>query len=207
MYKPNRVMTFARTRLLIVVIVGGTVSPLLAQTPEAEVKAFLQKRDLEIKEAVGELSPDATAETRDAVAELINARIDFSEMGRLALGDHFAELSDEEQQRFVATFAAIVRSQALGDLSVYQAEVTYNSIDVTEDRARAQTSALMEDVTLPVDYLLHRKDDLWWVYDIVIDGVSTIDGYSVSFRSYIRRRGFDAFMASLDRRLARDTAK
>ncbi len=190
-------------RTLIVVAATVIVLPVRAQNPEAEVLAFLQKRDMEIKAAVGEMSADATVDTRDAVAELINARIDFGEMGRRALGPHANDLSEEELERFINTFAAIVRSQALGDLSVYQAEIAYKDISVTGDEASAHTSAVMKDVTLPVKYLLLREDNNWWLYDIVIDGVSTIDGYAVSFRSFIRKRGFDTFMANLDRRLAR----
>ena len=163
----------------------------------------MQQRDTEIKAAVNELSADATSETRDAVAKLINARIDFYEMGCRALGTYCNELAEKDIKRFVATFAAIVRSQALGDLGIYKAEVTYSAISVTGDEARAQTSARMEEVELPVTYLLHRKDANWWVYDIVIDGVSTVDGYAVSFQGYIRKRGFEALMTSLERRLDR----
>ena len=175
----------------------------MAQDSAREVRQFLEQRDRDIKAAVGSLEAEDSGVNRQRAAGLINERIDFAEMGRLALGPHYEDLSATDRERFVSTFAAIVRSQALSDISIYRARVTYDSVRVTGAKAFVQTRALVNGTTLGVDYLLHRKEDGWWLYDIVIDGVGTVDGYSVSFRSYIRKRGFERFMQSLENRLSR----
>ncbi len=175
----------------------------MAQGSASEVRQFLEQRDLQIKAAIESLETEDSSESRERAAKLINERIDFAEMGRLALGPHFVDLSAADQERFVSTFAAIVRSQALSDLSVYRASVTFDSVRVTGPTAFVRTRANVSGTTLEVDYLLHRQEDDWWLYDIVIDGVGTVDGYSVSFRSYIRKRGFERFMQSLENRLSR----
>lgn len=174
--------------------------PGLAQGPEADVRAFLQTRDHDIKQAVAHLE-GGTQKERDRAASLINDQIDFEEMGRLALGDYWSDLTDAQRADFVATFGAIVRGQSLSDLTVYNAVVTIDSIGVSGAKAYVRTRADVDGTALKVEYLLRRKNDAWWLYDIILDDVGTVEGYAISFQTYIRKRGFERFMASLKKKL------
>lgn len=174
--------------------------PGLAQSPEADVRAFLQTRDRDIKQAVARLE-DGTQTERDRAASLINDQIDFEEMGRLALGNYWSDLTEAQRADFVATFGAIVRGQSLSDLTVYNAVVTIDSIGVSGTKAYVRTRADVEGTALKVEYLLRRKDEAWWLYDIILDDVGTVEGYAISFQTYIRKRGFEQFMASLKKKL------
>ena len=186
-------------RLLGVVLICLPI-PGLAQSPETEVRVFLQTRDRDIKQAVARLV-GGTQKERDRAASLINDQIDFAEMGRLALGDYWSDLTDAQRADFVATFGAIVRGQSLSDLTVYNAVVTIDSIGVSGAKAYVRTRADVEGTALKVEYLLRRKEEAWWLYDIILDDVGTVEGYAISFQTYIRKRGFERFMASLKKKL------
>jgi len=173
--------------------------PGLAQDIEAEVRAFITQRDQEIKDAVRGMETDPSL--REVARSLINDQIDFEEMGKRSLGRYYEDLTSEERLEFIEVFGGIVRSQSLGDLSVYEAPVTIRSVTVNEEQASVNTTATIREDDLEVVYHLHRKGDDWWLYDIVIDGVGTVEGYSVSFQTYLRKRGFEAFMQSLRKKL------
>lgn len=175
-----------------------------AQNGAVGVRAFMEQRDLEIKSALEQV--DQSEEARERARALINDRIDFAEMGRLALGRYYKDLSEDQRRDFTETFGAIVRAQSLSDLSVYNAVVTYDSVGVKGDKAYVRTRARLDDAILKVEYLLHQKEGLWWLYDIIIDDVGTVEGYAISFQTYIRKRGIGPFLDSLRRKLARDTA-
>ncbi len=181
----------------------GTICTVAVQAQDAEtdVRAFLQQRDRDIKAAIAGLNNDPSQE--EHVRSLVNDRIDFREMGRRALGDHDATLTEEQRSRYIDTFSAIVRVQSLSDLTVYNAKVTFGEVAVSGGTARVYTHAEVDGAQVPVEYVLHDKDGEWWLYDIILDGVGTIEGYAVSFQSVIRKRGFDHLMASLDRKLRR----
>lgn len=186
--------------LAVLFVMGLFALPAQAQSSEQQVRALLEKRDREIKQAIKPLidNPDgATEAQRNRAASLINDQIDFKEMGRLALGKYWADLTDEQRTEFVDVFSTIVRSQSLADLAAYNAEVAYDEININGDKAHVKTTAQIEDKKLKVEYLMGLKDGVWWLYDIILDEVGTVDGYAISFQSYIRKRGFDKFMASL----------
>ena len=189
------------TIVAFALLAASAVTGAAAQNAESEVRTFLQQRDKEIKAGIAKLESDPAIE--EQVRALVNDGIDFREMGRLALGDFDADLSEEQRTKYVETFGAIVRAQSLSDLTVYNAKVTFGEVAVTDNRARVQTTAEVDGKKLPVEYLLHNTGGTWWLYDIILDGVGTVEGYAVSFQRVIRRRGFDRLMVSLEKKRAR----
>lgn len=187
---------------LLIVVTGVSLwmPSVTAQDAESEVRTLITQRDRDIKTAVRAMENDPSQ--REVARSLINDRIDFEEMGRLALGRYYEDLSSDERSDFIETFGAIVRAQSLGDLSVYEAPVTIKSVTVTGEKASVSTTSRVREADLDVVYQLHRKDEVWWLYDIIIDDVGTVEGYSVSFQTFLRKRGFEAFMQSLRKRLA-----
>lgn len=187
---------------LLIVVTGVSLwmPSVTAQDAESEVRTLIMQRDRDIKTAVRAMENDPSQ--REVARSLINDRIDFEEMGRLALGRYYEDLSSDERSDFIETFGAIVRAQSLGDLSVYEAPVTIKTVTVTGEKASVSTTSRVREADLDVVYQLHRKDEVWWLYDIIIDDVGTVEGYSVSFQTFLRKRGFEAFMQSLRKRLA-----
>ena len=164
---------------------------------------MMQQRDQEIKQAVKPLIDNpktATDAQRARAASLINDQIDFEEIGRQALGPYWADLTEAQRTEFIDVFSTIVRSQSLADLTAYNAAVAYEEIRVDGDKAYVKTTASIEDKKITVEYLLAIKEGDWWLYDIILDKVGTIDGYATSFQTAIRKRGFDKFMELLYKR-------
>ncbi len=162
----------------------------------AEVRALLERRDREIKALLGD-AETFTDEQREQLKAVINDGIDFEAMGRQALGKYWADLTPEQRAEFVEVFSDIVRAHSLSDLDAYRSKVTYDSIAVKGDSAYVSTTTTHKDVTVKVDYVLGYHDGQWWVYDIILDGVSTAEGYARSFQALIRKKGFDTLMERL----------
>ncbi len=162
----------------------------------AEIRQMLEQRDREIKAILGE-TDDYTAEQRAQLKELVNGVIDFRVMGQRALGPHWEDLGEDQRDEFVSVFREVVRAQSMGDLGVYNSAVTYDQIDVQSDSAFVRTQTTYEGRTTAVEYVLERREDEWRAEDIIIDGVSTVEGYARSFQTVVRKRGFDSLMKSL----------
>ncbi|WP_232798329.1 MlaC/ttg2D family ABC transporter substrate-binding protein [Salinibacter altiplanensis] len=162
----------------------------------AEIRQMLENRDQHIKSILGE-TDDYSAEQRAQLKELVNGVIDFRVMSQRALGPHWADLSTDQRGEFVSVFREVVRAQSMSDLGVYNSAVTYDQIDVQRDSAFVRTQTRYEGRTTPVEYVLERREDEWRAEDIIIDGVSTVEGYARSFQTVVRTRGFDSLMKSL----------
>jgi len=190
---------FASALIAAVLLLSVGVTPAQAQgesTTAAEIRQMLENRDQQIKSILGG-TDDYTAEQRAELKELINGVIDFRVMGQRALGSHWDELAPKQRDDFVSVFSDVVRAQSMGDLGVYNSAVTYDQIEVQGDSAFARTQTRYEGRTTPVEYVLERREGEWRAEDIIVDGVSTAEGYARSFQTVVRQRGFDRLMESL----------
>jgi len=160
---------------------------------------MLEDRDQEIKSILSG-DTDYSKEQRARLEELINGVIDFRAMGQTALGPHWDDLSAEQQTEFVDVFQDVVRAQSMSDLDVYNSKVTFDQINVQDDSAYVRTMTEYEGTRTPVEYVLKRRDGEWKAEDIIVDDVSTAEGYARSFQTVVRKRGFDALMKSLQKR-------
>lgn len=166
----------------------------------SEVRQLLEERDREIKRLLG---GEATVsdEQRERLKSVINRGIDFEAMGRLALGPFWSDLTPEQRTDFVDVFGEIVRNQSLSNLDVYRSNVTYKDVTVEGDTARAITETTYKGVPTKVEYRLGLTSGGWHVHDIILDDVSTVEGYARSFQTVVRKRGFDSLMDSLRKKL------
>lgn len=205
-------MTFAmlcRSRSLFTGLLALFLLPMLGTTPalaqgqqsssastQAEIRQMLEERDQEIKSILSG-SEDYSKEQRARLKELINGVLDFRAMGQTALGSHWDTLATDRRDQFVEVFQDVVRAQSMGDLDVYNSSVTYDQITVQDDSAYVRTMTEYEGTRTPVEYILKRRDDEWKAEDIIVDEVSTAEGYARSFQTVVRKRGFDALMKRL----------
>jgi phospholipid transport system substrate-binding protein len=201
--KVNRILLAAFAAVLFI---SAAAAPAEAQTDRArEIRTLLEQRDRQIKGLLG-TKTTFTAQERQNVAELINGVIDFEAMAATALGTHWTGLTAQQRKDFVDVFSQIVRNQSLSDLDIYRTRVTYGQVTVEGNNARAVTQVTYKEVPATVEYTLGFKNGQWYVTDIILDDVSTAQGYARSFQSVVRRNGFDALMTSLRRKLDQVTA-
>jgi len=193
------VRSFISVLLAAVLLLGVGVTHVQAQgesATAAEIRQMLEKRDQQIKSILSG-TDDYTAEQRAQLKELINGVIDFRVMGQRALGPHWEDLSAEQRDEFVSVFHDVVRAQSMSDLGVYNSKVTYDQIEIHDDSAFVRTQTRYEGRATPVEYVLKRREGEWRAEDIVVDGVSTAEGYARSFQTVVRQHGFDRLMKSL----------
>lgn len=190
-------------RLLLVLFAFALAAPASAQSDDIE--QMLRQRDSEIKSILG-TNANVTSTQRDRLREVVNGVIDFEAMAKQALGSYWSELSAAQRTAFVEAFGGVIRAQSLADLDLYRARVTYGDVKVDGATAVAHTMARSGDVDAAVVYALARKDGAWYVTDIEIDEVSTVEGYATSFQRVMKRKGveegYERLMASLRKRLA-----
>lgn len=196
------VQTYLIAVLTALFVLGGVgaAEPVQAQqATQQEIRQMLEERDQEIK-SILKGRTEYTEQQRERLKELINGVIDFRAMAQTALGPHWDTLGTDRQDRFVEVFRDVVRAQSMGDLGVYNSKVTFDQITVHGDSAYVRTTTEYEDTKTPVEYVLMRQGDTWLAKDIIVDEVSTAEGYARSFQSVMRKRGFAALMGALEKK-------
>jgi len=201
----NFVYKFCLVFSLAAVLFIGTSSTSTVFAQDSAIVELLKQRDQEIKSLIGD-KDEFTDGQKEELQTLINGVIDFEQMGKDALGKEWDTITPEQQAEFVKVFSEIVKGRSLSDLEIYRLEVEYEQVTVEGDEARVQTKTIYKEQPMKVEYDMGFRSDEWRVDDIILDGVSTTEGYARSFQTYIRKRGFDALMQNLHKRLEKMNA-
>ncbi len=148
------------------------------------------------------------ADINKGVRKMLEGVVDYDLFSARTLKGTWQGLSDADKERFKDKFTALViktyakRFKPKTKFSVeYRKATTY-----ADDKASAKVYTVVKSskIAADVDYLFKpTKADKWRAADIIIDGVSMALNWRKSFRRIIKKSGFDALLARIDKQLAK----
>ncbi|MBT3343963.1 MAG: ABC transporter substrate-binding protein [Gemmatimonadetes bacterium] len=170
--------------------------------------AFLRDLDTKVQAIVRAEGGDSLSTQENAhVRSLINQAFDFQELSRLSLGKHWSGRTAEEQTEFVAIYQGIIERRNFDIFVEYyrQGDISYVQEAIDDSgRARVEAQVPMKRETKQIVYALHSPEagEQWRIYDLSIDGASTVDGNRRTYGRYITRHSFDKLMERLRAQLS-----
>ncbi|RMF44114.1 MAG: ABC transporter substrate-binding protein [Deltaproteobacteria bacterium] len=142
-------------------------------------------------------------ERRRTLTDTIEARFDFDTMARSTLGKYWKKASSEQRQRFKELFSDLLESTYLGRIEAYTDEtVSYGEEKVRGNKALVETSVHSGNTDIPIHYKLVQKQNGWYVYDVVIEGVSLVRNFRSSYGTIVKKEGFDQLFGRMEEKIA-----
>jgi phospholipid transport system substrate-binding protein len=168
----------------------------------------LRRTDAEIRAAVNQRLPDWSPEVpvrQMRIDRLLRSLLDYEAIARRALGGAFETLTPERRHAFVTTLSALTGQTFLAKMQDQKTRTVYDRQTIQGSEARVMARAGARDAPpdsgIHVEYLLSRRDSVWLVTDVVIDGTSLVASYEQQFRPLVEREGLDGLMARMRDRL------
>lgn len=139
------------------------------------------------------------ATRRKKMRKLINARFDFRAMSQRTLATNWKKASKEQKQEFVTLFSQLIENTYIGRVEAYTDEkVDYPGEKVKGKKAVVETLILTASADIPINYKVYqKKDGEWWVYDVIIEGISLISNYRSSYQDIVSKEGLDGLLAKM----------
>lgn len=184
--------------LTAALLLCATATAAPAMTPTETVKTRVEAALQNLSQTSGG-SPESIEQRRVELRRAADSLFDFTEMGRRALGRHWADRTPAEREEFVKLFTDLIARSYIGKIDHYAGEtIAYTAERVDGDEASVQSRVVTaKGSQIPVEYRLHRVNDDWSAYDVFVENVSLVGTYRSQFDRIIRSESF----ASLLRRL------
>jgi phospholipid transport system substrate-binding protein len=133
--------------------------------------------------------------------EVIASRFDYAEMSKRALAAHWIPLTSAERAEFVEVFKSFLSDRYAEKIEGYSGEeVLYLSERAEGTYAEVRTELRSSKVAIPMDYRLFLKQEKWYAYDIIADGVSLVKNYRSQFEKVIRTDSYQELVRRLRER-------
>lgn len=136
------------------------------------------------------------AKLEDVVREILLPKLDEDYSGRLVLGRHARGLSKGEVRQFAEALSGMLikrySEQLLEFKSREQMQILPLSGDASDRMTRVKTRVqLQSGQSVPVDYIMHRTDSGWQVFDVVVEGVSYVVTFRTQFNEELNHHSFE----------------
>lgn len=163
-----------------------------------------QTADTVLKEVV--THKEALNKDQSGIYALVSVHVlphfDFSRMTRSAMGKYWRRATEEQKSKLITQFRQLlIRTYGVALLNYSGQEIVYLPVRTTDDKDRVTVQTRVKEggggPEIPVDYRLIFNQDVWMVYDVVIDGISLVSNYRTSFSGQIRRQGIDGLIQQL----------
>lgn len=143
--------------------------------------------------------PAKAAQRRERIRRTVDELCDWEEMSRRSLGRHWAQRTEQEKKEFVHLFGQLLERTYIDKVEGYSGEkVIYLGERVDGDYAEVDVKVVTNKNTeIPVIYRMRAKDQKWWVYDMVIEGVSLVNNYRTQFSDIMAKSSFEGLMKKL----------
>jgi phospholipid transport system substrate-binding protein len=184
--------------LLLFVICSVNPSNATAGEPTEEIRRTTD-RIIAVVSDPALKSPENASERKKLIREAVDERFDWDEMSRRTLARNWVGRTDDEKKEFIDLFGKLLERTYLEKVEDYSGEkVSYIDEKIDGDYAIVKVNILTKnDREIPVVYRLKSKDDKWFVYDILIEGVSLINNYRSQFNSIITRSSYQGLIKKL----------
>lgn len=137
------------------------------------------------------------------VDSILLPHFDTGYAAQLVLAQNWKTATAEQRKRFVdALYKALLRTYggALADFTADRLKVQPFRGDPAAKQATVRTLVTRSSgVVVPVDYVLHKTDEGWKAFDVVIEGISYVRNYRTDLGSEISQKGLDEVIARLER--------
>lgn len=136
------------------------------------------------------------------VNEVVKPHFDFVSMSKWVLGKkNWRGASEKQREQFIAELRTLlIRTYGKALL-----EYSGQSIEYLPTKENSNSNLIVvktkihqnNSKEIPIDYRMHISGGQWKIVDIVVNGLSLVSTYRVSFASEIKKNGFDALVSKL----------
>jgi len=159
-------------------------------------------RDQELKK------PERMDERVARLKKIADARFDYGEMAKRALGGQWDKLRERERQEFVDLFTEFLTATYVDKLHAYSdEEVKFLNERLDGNYAEVKSILVGKKTEIPMDYRLMEKDGDWKAYDVVIDGISLVQNYRGQFKAILRSSSYEQLIQILRNKIVEYNVK
>jgi phospholipid transport system substrate-binding protein len=173
--------------------------------PMAQLKQTNDKIDRILKSKPAAGSP-AENKAKEELKSIVNGLLDYQELARRALKQHWTPLTPAQQTEFVTTLRDLIEKRYVQQLRTHlDYQVAYKHEGLAAGEAEVATVVKVKtrgkSSDLAVDYKLHKSGERWQVFDVITDEVSMVQNYARQFHKIITEKSYAELLKKMKQKI------
>jgi phospholipid transport system substrate-binding protein len=150
---------------------------------------------------------------KDEIKQLAANLLDYEELAKRSLAQHWTKLNPAQQKEFVSTLRELIERNYVKQLRTnLDYQVQYKNEQVEGEDATVSTVVKVKSQGKNTDaeivYKMRKVPvgdaPAWRVWDVITDEVSLVRNYRTQFNKIINEQGYDALIKKMKKKLAEE---
>ena len=141
---------------------------------------------------------------RAKIERIVRSLFDFTEFAKRTLGTYWSSFNPDQQRRFTDAFCELLIASYVDKVDGYNGEkIVYLSERFSQNNrlAEVQTTVTMSSGQIPVAYRMLLKDNVWRVYDVLVENVGLNSNYRAQFQEILAKSSPDELIRRVEERV------
>ena len=142
----------------------------------------------------------------EQISPVVESSFDFDSIARVAMGRHWQQMSESEQQRSNQLLRKLTKNSYADRFSGYSGE-SFKLLAVEAGRRGQQIVRTqlvrIEDEPVQLDYILKQHSGQWRIINVLANGVSDLSLKRAEYGSIISKQGTAALLQQIDAQIKR----
>ena len=184
--------------------------------PRATLQRLNDDVDKRLRQKVVAGSAEDTR-LKNEVKELASELLDYGELCKRALGEHWDKMPVGQRTDFVATLKELIERNYVKQLKTnLDYQVTYGEESIEGSEAKVTTTVKIATKGKATEALIEYRmikqptgptAGKWMVYDVITDELSLVRNYRTQFQRIISGQGYDGLLTKMKTKLNEERVK
>lgn len=144
-------------------------------------------------------APDKKEYKKQLLKNEILSIFDWEEFSKRTMAQNWQKLNQQQKAEFIEYYQKLLEAVYADKMDEYSGEkVRYEGEEISGTNAIVKVMVLgYKGADVPLIYRMFMKNNQWYVYDVVIEGVSLVNNYRSQFNSIMLRSGYEGLIRAI----------
>jgi phospholipid transport system substrate-binding protein len=142
---------------------------------------------------------------KDKIRPVLDSTFDYIELSKRTLSRNWAKLKPGQREEFKKLYKRLLENVYMGRILAFKDQkVTFgNERVLAQNRAEVETKIISRSTETPIQFRMILKNGTWWVYDVVIEGISLVKNYRRQFGRILRKQSPEHMLEVLRKKVSK----
>lgn len=146
------------------------------------------------------LQSESTLELKkEKIRAILAKTIDYPEVSKRTLSRNWSKLNLDQRKEFTKLYKTLLEKIYMVQILEYKDQkfVFGKERTLAQNRVEVRSKIISGSKEIPLHYRMISKNGQWWVYDVIVEGISLVKNYRSQFRRLIKKKSIGGMMEVL----------
>jgi len=142
---------------------------------------------------------------KEKIVSILENIFDYIELSKRTLSRNWNKLNPDQREEFKKLYKALLEKVYMGGILSYtdQEVVFKRERPLSKNKVEVESKIVSGSIDISIHFRMILKSGKWWIYDILIEGISLVKNYRSQFKRILRKKSPEGMLEVLRKKVSK----